>query len=137
MSEIKHYTIVKAYHKDGCPTKFKGKSGSGRFSSKKPSSSAKKAMSSLCQRKKIRGRCSLYLVIRETTQGSKHKEFAYEAKRSVKDEPSPFGHKYDISAKKISMEELNKKCKHSYKSPGPMKSKRSKLLTKRKFKHSK
>ena len=134
MNHEKSYTIVKAYHTDGCQTKFKGKSGTGRFISKSPSASAKKAMSSLCQRKKIRGRCSLYVVIRETTQGSKHKEHAYLARRHVKETPSPFGHKYDINAKKISFEDLSKKCKQSYKSPGRMKGRTSNMLTKRKFK---
>ncbi len=133
MSNEKTYTIVEAYHSDGCPTKFKGKSGSGRFISETPSASAKKAMSSLCQRKKIRGRCSLYVVIRETTRGSKHKEYAYLARRHVKETPSPFGHKYDINAKKVTMEELKKTCKKSYKTPGKMKGRDSKMLKKRKF----
>ena len=135
MSDIKHYTVEKAFHSDGCPTKFKGKSGSGRFTSKSPSASAKKAISSLCQRKKIKGRCSLYVVIRETTQGSKNKEFAYAGRRVLKETPSPFGHKYDIKLEKITPEELEKKtCKKSYKTSGKMKSSHSKLLTKRKFK---
>ena len=132
---IKHYTIESAYHSDGCPTKFKGKNGSGRFTSKVPSLAAKKAVSSLCQRKKIKGRCSLYVVIRETTQGSKHKEYAYAGRRVLKETPSPFGHKYDIKLEKITPEELEKKtCKKSYKTSGKMKSTHSKLLTKRKFK---
>jgi hypothetical protein len=136
MSDLKkHYTIEKAFHSDGCPTKFNGKNGSGRFTSKSPSASAKKAISSLCQRKKIRGRCSLYVVMREITQGSKHKEFTYIGRRVVKETPSPFGHKYDIKLEKITPEELEKKtCKKSYKTPGKMKSSHSKLLTKRKFK---
>ncbi len=136
MSNLKkHYTIEKALHSDGCPTKFKGKSGTGRFTSKSPSGSAKKAISSLCQRKKIKGRCSLYVDIRETTQGSNHKEFAYAGKRVVKETPSPFGHKYDIKLKKITPEEFKRKnCKKSYKTSGKMKSAHSKLLTKRKFK---
>jgi hypothetical protein len=133
MSQEKTFTIVQAYHSDGCPTKFEGKSGSGRFVSETPSASAKKAMSSLCQRKKIRGRCSLYVVIRETTRGSKHKEHAYLARRHVKETPSPFGHKYDIHTKKLTMEELSKKCKKSYKTSGRMKARTSKMLTKRKF----
>ncbi len=135
MSEKKHYTINGAYHTDGCPTKFSGKSGTGRFNSKSPSSAARKAFSSLCQRKKIHGRCSMYVVVRETTQGSKHKDFSYVAHRVLKDEPSPFGHKYNVKINKITSEELKKKtCKNSRKSSGKMKSSRSKLLTKRKFK---
>ena len=77
----------------------------------------------------------MYVVVRETTQGSKHKDFSYSAHRVLKDEPSPFGHKYDIKIHKITPEALKKKtCKASRKSSGRMKSSRSKLLTKRKFK---
>lgn len=131
---IKHYTIEGAFHTDGCPTKFKGKSGTGRFNSKNPAGSAKKAFSSLCQRKKIHGQCSLIVKVRETTQNSKHKEFAYVAHRKLKEVPSPFGHKYEVRLKKISLENLERKtCKASKKSSGRMKSSRSKLLTKRKF----
>ncbi len=137
MSEKKHYTINGAYHTDGCPTKFSGKSGTGRFNSKSPSSAARKAFSSLCQRKKIHGRCSMYVTVRETTQGSKHKDFSYVAHRVLKETPSPFGHKYDVKIHKISAQALQKKtCKASKKSSGRMKSSRSKLLTKRKFKTS-
>lgn len=131
---IKHYTIEGAFHTDGCPTKFKGKSGTGRFNSKNPAGSAKKAFSSLCQRKKIHGQCSLIVKVRETTQNSKHKEFAYVAHRKLKEVPSPFGHKYEVRLKKISLENLERKtCKASKKSSGRMKSSHSKLLTKRKF----
>ncbi len=77
----------------------------------------------------------MYVVVRETTQGSKHKDFSYVAHRVLKDEPSPFGHKYNVKINKITSEELKKKtCKNSRKSSGKMKSSRSKLLTKRKFK---
>jgi hypothetical protein len=65
----------------------------------------------------------------------KHKEFAYVAHRKLKAVPSPFGHKYEVKLKKISLDKLEKKtCKASKKSSGRMKSSRSKLLTKRKFK---
>ncbi len=131
---IKHYTLDHAYHTDGCETKFKGKSGTGRFNSKSPSASARKAFSSLCQRKKIKGRCSMLFSVRETTQGSKHKVFNFAGHRVLKEVPSPYGHKYDIKVKRITPEEMQKKtCKASRKSRGRMKSKRSKLLTKRKF----
>ena len=132
--DVKHYTIEGAFHTDGCPTKFKGPSGTGRFTSKNPGSSAKKAFSSLCQRKKIHGQCSLIVKVRETTHNSKHKEFAYVAHRKLKAVPSPFGHKYEVKLKKISLDKLEKKtCKASKKSSGRMKSSHSKLLTKRKF----
>ena len=134
MTQERHYTIEGAFHTDGCPTKFKGKSGTGRFTSKTPSASAKKAFSSLCQRKKIHGKCSMIVKVRETTQGSHHKEFAYIAHRQLKAVPSPFGHKYEVKLKKINLDTLEKKsCKASRKSSGRMKSSHSSLLTKRKF----
>lgn len=137
-TQKRHFTIEGAYHTDGCPTKFKGKSGSGRFTSQRPANSAAKALSSLCQRKKIKGRCSMYVVVRETTQGSTHKKYAYLARRHKKTDPSPMGHKYSISLKKIPLDTLEKKtCKKSKKSSGRMKSKYSKKLPKRKYKGTK
>lgn len=131
----RHFTISGAYHTDGCPTKFKGKSGTGRFTSRDAYGSAQKAFSSLCQRKKISGRCSMYVSIRETTRDGKGKEYSYLARRHLRnpDEISPFGHKYKIKLQSISEEELRKTCKKSHKSPGRMKAKTSKLLTKRRF----
>jgi len=124
MSSEKHYTIEKAFHSDGCPTKFSSSGKTGRFTSEAPNSSAKKAMTSLCKKKRIMGRCSLYLVMKEITQGSKHKEYAYKATRKVKEEPGPFGNKYESHVKRITMDELDKKCKKSYKSSGRMISKK-------------
>jgi hypothetical protein len=131
----RHFTISAAYHTDGCPTKFKGKSGTGRFNSRDPYESAKKAFSSLCQRKKISGRCSMYLTVRETTRDGKGKEYSYLARRHTRhpDDQSPFGHKYRVKLKSISEDDLKKTCKKSRKSSGRMKSKTSGLLTKRKF----
>jgi hypothetical protein len=132
----RHFTIAAAYHTDGCSTKFKGKSGTGRFNSRDPYESAKKAFSSLCQRKKIKGRCSMYVTVRETTRDGKGKEYSYLARRHLRDpeDISPFGHKYRVKLEAISEEDLLKKtCKQSKKSSGRMKSKTSKLLTKRKF----
>jgi len=138
--QTRHFTLEGAYHTDGCPTKFKGKSGSGRFNSRDAYESAKKAFSSLCQRKKISGRCSMYVAVRETTRGGHGKTYTYLARRHTRaaDDKSPFGHKYRVKLKTVDPEKLNKKtCKASRKSSGRMKSSRSKLLTKRKFKKTK
>ena len=134
--KTRHFTLAGAYHTDGCETKFKGKSGTGRFNSRDAYESAKKAFSSLCQRKKISGRCSLYVTLRETTRDSKHKTYTYLARRHLrsKDDPSPFGHKYKVKLRPVSEKELEKKtCKASRKSSGRMKSRNSRMLKKRKF----
>lgn len=132
--QTRHFTLDGAFHTDGCPTKFKGKSGTGRFNSRDAYESAKKAFSSLCQRKKIHGRCSMYVVLRETTQGSKGKKYTYLAHRlnRDKDDVSPFGNKYKVKLNTVDPDKLSKKtCKASRKSRGRMKSRTSKLLKKR------
>tara|TARA_Y100000310_G_scaffold337387_1_gene424346 strand:- start:829 stop:1239 length:411 start_codon:yes stop_codon:yes gene_type:complete len=67
------FTIVNATKADGCPTKFTG----GRYVAKTPVAAARKALSYHCAVKRIRGRCALYIKVRETTQGSKGKEYIY------------------------------------------------------------
>lgn len=59
------FKVVNAVNKDGCDTKFRG----GRYTGN-PSSAAKKAFTKLCNYKDIRGQCSLYITIQETTRGS-------------------------------------------------------------------
>jgi hypothetical protein len=75
------FTINNAYHVDGCPTKFTHNDFSGRYLKHHPEQAAKNALSHLCKVKRIRGQCTLYIEIRETTQGSSGKVFAYHAKR--------------------------------------------------------
>tara|TARA_A100001015_G_C14420438_1_gene492677 strand:- start:38 stop:481 length:444 start_codon:yes stop_codon:yes gene_type:complete len=80
MSE-RRFTIENAYHSDGCETKFKNKGYSGVYVSSNPSSAARKAFSQLCRVKRIHGRCTLIIAIRETTQGSSKKVFLYKLTR--------------------------------------------------------
>lgn len=75
------FTINNAYHVDGCPTKFTHNDFAGRYIKHHPDQAAKNALSHLCKVKRIRGQCTLYIEIRETTQGSAGKIFAYHAKR--------------------------------------------------------
>jgi hypothetical protein len=135
MSTEKHYTLVEAIRADGCPTKYKTKKETGRFSSSTPAASAKKAFSSLCERKRIHGQCSIYVSIRETTQGGKSKIFSYKGKRVLKKEPGPFGNKYDIHLKSVSVDELKEHCKKSHKTSGPMKSMKSMKKTQKSKRH--
>lgn len=55
----------------------------GRFLSSTPSGAAKKVGSKVCRNSSIKGQCTLYITIRETTQGSDHKEFTYKVKRML------------------------------------------------------
>jgi len=67
------FTVINATKSDGCPTKFTG----GRYVSRTPAAAARKALSYHCAVKRIRGRCALYIKLRETTQGSKGKSYTY------------------------------------------------------------
>jgi hypothetical protein len=76
------FTIV---HVEDVNGKIKGKKNlGGRFISDSPSSAARKAVSRICRESAIRGQCTLIVHIRETTQGSAHKEYRYKGKRVLK-----------------------------------------------------
>ena len=62
----------------------------GRYMGRDPASAAKKAFSQLCKAKKIKGRCTLNIAIKEITTGSKHKVYTYRAKRHKLKEPKIF-----------------------------------------------
>ena len=67
------FEVVNMTKSDGCLTKFRG----GRYVAKTPAGAARKALSNHCAVKRIRGRCALYVRLRETTTGSKNKRFTY------------------------------------------------------------
>jgi hypothetical protein len=46
-----------------------------------PSSAARKAASQICRASKIKGQCTLTIVIQETTRGSAGKMYTYKVKR--------------------------------------------------------
>ena len=71
------FTVVNMTKSDGCLTKFTG----GRYVAKTPALAARKALSYHCAVKSIRGRCAMYIKIKETTQGSKGKNYIYVAHR--------------------------------------------------------
>lgn len=56
-----------------CKTKGRG----GRFINRTPAEAARKAFSELCRTKNIRGVCTLFLTMRDTTQGGKNKGKMY------------------------------------------------------------
>lgn len=58
----------------------KSKEG-GRYISRSSQGAAKKAFNRSCRESKIRGQCTLIIVIQETTQGSQGKLYKYKMKR--------------------------------------------------------
>lgn len=53
----------------------------GHFVNETPVEAARKAASKICSMSKIHGQCTLLITIRETTPGSRHKEYMYKVKR--------------------------------------------------------
>ena len=87
-TEKRSFTINNAYHVDGCKTKFSHKDYTGRFIKISAQRAASSALTQLCHVKRIRGQCTLYIEMRETTQGSKHKLYGYHCKRIKYVDPS-------------------------------------------------
>ena len=120
------FTINNAYHMDGCKTKFSHKDYTGRFTKHSAQRAAMNALTQLCHVKKIKGQCALYIEMRETTQGSKHKLYPYHCNRVKKSKPLvieglPTRH-YDMVCKPVRIP--SEKCEKSHKSSGRMRSSR-------------
>ena len=135
------FTINNAYHVDGCKTKFSHKDYTGRFIKISAQRAASSALTQLCHVKRIRGQCTLYIEMRETTQGSKHKLYGYHCKRIMYDKPVMRGdvafHYYNKCTR---VRIPSEKCPKSHKSSGRMKSykhKHSKKSSSSKTKHTK
>jgi hypothetical protein len=127
------FTINNAYHVDGCPTKFSHNDYTGRFIASSAQRAASKALSELCRVKRIRGQCTLYIEMRETTQGSKGKLYAYHAKRIHLKTPMELSGRvvnYQNKVKPVSIP--TKKCKKSHKTSGRMVGVHSKMLRSKK-----
>ena len=77
------FTVVKAMHADGCATKFNEDS---RLSGT-PQRAASKAFNRLCNLKRVKGGCALYITVKETTRGSANKEHTYKCLRKKLDKP--------------------------------------------------
>ena len=120
------FTINNAYHVDGCKTKFSHKDYTGRFVKHSAQRAAMNALTELCHVKNIKGQCSLYIEMRETTQGSKHKLYEYHCKRVKKDKPLVIPgrstYNYDMICKPVRIP--SEKCKQSRKTSGRMRSSR-------------
>lgn len=126
------FSVVKVLKQNGCESKFH----SGRYISKTPQGAAKKAFNELCRVKNIRGLCSFYVTVKETTLNSKNKKFMYKLNRNKLDKPivllagKPGEYKveYSVSAKSVSNDKVVKSCKKSEKSKGRMKKRTAKKL---------
>lgn len=81
MPSSRSFTIVHVAKGDGCPTKFAYGNESGKFIGSNPRGAASKALTKMCEHKRIHGQCSMYITIRETTRGSAQKTYTYLAKR--------------------------------------------------------
>lgn len=98
---IRSFTVDEAKDNKGCPTKFYNKDYTGRYLSKNHASAAKKAATQLCRVKRIKGTCTLYVDMVETTQGSKKKVLKYKLTRKKLKEEGPFGNKYEVIARSL------------------------------------
>jgi hypothetical protein len=121
-TEKRSFTINNAYHVDGCKTKFSHKDYTGRFIKISAQRAASSALTQLCHVKRIRGQCTLYIEMRETTQGSKHKLYGYHCKRIKYTEPvmrAGIAFNYYNKCKRVRIP--SEKCAKSHKSSGRMK----------------
>ena len=123
------FTINNVYHVDGCPTKFTHKDYSGRYEKHSAQRAASEALTNLCSVKKIHGQCTLYIEMRETTNGSNKKLYAYHGKRIHLSEPLQLaGRTIYYKNNMIPVRHIPvKKCKKSHKSSGKMFGYQSKL----------
>jgi len=130
-SNERSFTINNVYHVDGCQTKFTHHDYTGRYKSDRAIRAASKAITNLCGIKKIRGQCTLYIEMRETTAGSSKKLYAYHCKRIHLKKPltlNNFSVYYENTIKPVKSIPI-KKCKKSHKSSGRMIGYQSKLRT--------
>lgn len=79
---------------------------SGRYTGKSPVSAAKKVVTKVCSKSKIKGQCTLVVRIREITQGRLAKEYAYKIKRvknpvTVTKDGRDITFKYTLTAKSL------------------------------------
>ena len=137
-SSERTFTINNVYHIDGCPTKFTHNDYSGRYKSSSAQRSASKALTKLCSVKKIHGSCTLYIEMRETTQGSLHKLSAYHCKRIHLNKPIEVnGRMFHYKTKITPVDNIpTEQCKGSHKSSGRMTGYHSKSLKSHKHKSS-
>ena len=68
----------------GCKTKHHlNQKTEARYVSNDPMSAAKKAFTTLCNRKKIKGACGMFVTVEEVSRGSKGKQYTYECHKHL------------------------------------------------------
>ena len=77
MNNKRSFSIVRLANRN---EKDKSKT-EGRYISRDAIGAAKKAFNRECRNSKIRGQCTLIIILKETTQGSKKKRYVYKMKR--------------------------------------------------------
>jgi hypothetical protein len=83
--ELRSFCVVDVQNSDGCVTKFRA----GRYTKSAPVGAARTAFTRLCNLKNIRGKCSLFITVKDTTQGHKckGKEYTYKLERTKLKKP--------------------------------------------------
>lgn len=115
-NNTRYFTVVNAL---SASLVKKGQSNEGgRYKGNVPSDAAKKAFSRICHGSKIHGVCTLYIVIRETTRGSKKYYYVYKMHRKLKKNPKKvkingkeIEFKYEIDATAIKFDNSPKEIK--------------------------
>lgn len=101
--ESRSFTIVKIVTNSGHE---KGEENlKGRYKGT-PMGVAKKMATRVCRNSNIKGQCTIYITIKETTRNSKNKEYTYKVKR-IKDERTvirngiEIKYKYSLKATRV------------------------------------
>lgn len=95
------FTLEDAVDHKGCRDKVLPKGYVGNYLGSTPAQAARKALTKICQLTNVKGRCSYFIVLRETTQGSNKKVFIYKVIRQKLEEEGPFGNKYKSVTKSV------------------------------------
>jgi hypothetical protein len=110
------FTVEKVGKHGSCKTKGRG----GRFVNKTPAGAARKAFSEFCRTKRIRGVCTLFVTIRETTSGNSGKLFTYKLNRMklknplirLEGTPNEFVIEYSTKVQSVNSSSIStEKCK--------------------------
>ena len=104
MDNKRSFTVVSVGTKN-TPSKGAANLG-GRYLSSTPAGAARKVGSHVCRKSAIRGQCTLFVKVQETTRGSAGKTFTYKVKRvvvnnKVDHEGTKVLHKYATLAKAV------------------------------------
>lgn len=119
MHSERFFKITHASTVNGCKTKIPHHT---RYMSSSPKSAAQKALTTLCSRKSIHGKCTLIITVKETTNDSHKKSFTYKVSRTKLDKPVVLANgvtfHYKTSAHKASPRKPSRSCRRQ--SPGRM-----------------